>query len=120
MIRLRKIIASFLFVIFFFPITFQSIHIVWHHSHGYKCDHHLCHQKISDKDFHTDGENISEAEKACLLCEYQFSINDLPGISVFSLVIPVFTCIYSENAKEQQYKQVFSDKTPRAPPASVS
>lgn len=120
MIKLRKHIALLLFGIFFFPILFQLFHIVWHHSHGYKCEHTLCSQTITNTDFYSTGDNISENEKTCPICEYQFSINDLPKISFFNAVIPVFACTYNEVATQQQYKQVFSDKTPRAPPVLIS
>lgn len=120
MIKLRKHIALLLFGIFFFPILFQSFHIVWHHSHGYKCEHNLCSQTITNTCFHSNDKNVSEKEKTCPICEYQFSINDLPKISFFNAVIPVFACTYNEVATQQQYKQVFSDKTPRAPPVLIS
>lgn len=120
MIRVRKHIAFVLFGIFFFPILFQSIHVVWHHSHSYKCEHNLCSQTITNKDLHTNGENISEKEKTCSICAYQFAINDLPTISFFNPVIPIFICDYNEIATQHHYKQVFSDKTPRAPPVLIS
>ncbi|PKQ61892.1 hypothetical protein BZG01_18340 [Labilibaculum manganireducens] len=120
MIKLRKHIAFILFVIFFFPITFQSVHIVWHHAHGYKCEHHLCHAESSDKNSHTSTENLSEKENACPICEYQFSINNLPELSVIKSEIPVLAYSYNQVAAVQQYVQVFSNKTPRAPPILVS
>ncbi len=120
MIRIRKHIASFLFVIFFFPITFQPIHIVWHHSHGYNGKQYLTNKILSDKDPHTNQENISKEEKLCPIGEYQFSINDLPEFPVFRTEIPVFACNYNEIAIQQPYKQVFSDKIPRAPPVLIS
>lgn len=120
MIKLRKHIAFLLFGIFFFFILFQSVHIVWHHSHGYKCEHNQCFQTITNTDIHLYGENVSEKEKTCPICEYQLSINDLPKISFFNAVIPVFDCTYIEVVIQQQYKQVFSDKTPRAPPVLIS
>lgn len=120
MIKLRKHIAFILFGIFFFPILFQSVHIVWHHSNGYKSEHNHCFQPITNKGLYSNGENLSEKEKTCPICEYQFSINDLPKISLFKADIPVLAFIYIEATTKQQYKQVFSDKTPRAPPIFVS
>jgi len=118
--ELKKYIVFLLFGIFFFPILFQSIHIVWHHSHGHDGKHHVFNHETSDKGFHANRENISEEEETCPICEYQFSINDLPAISIFSLEIPVYPCIYNKIITRQQYKQVFSDKTPRAPPVLTS
>jgi len=120
LIRTRKHIAFLLFGIFFLPILFQSIHVVWHHSHAYKCEHNLCSQTITNKDLHTNGENVSEKEKICPICAYQFAINYLPTISYFKPFIPIFIYDYNEIATQQHYKQVFSDKTPRAPPVLIS
>jgi hypothetical protein len=120
LIRLRKHIALLLFGIFFFPIIYQTVHIVWHHSHGYTCEHNQCFQTITNKDLHLNGENISQKENTCPICEYQFSINDLPKISFFNAVIPEFSCVFNEIATQKQYKQVFTDKSPRAPPVLTS
>ena len=120
MIRLKKHIAFLLFGIFIFPIVFQSVHIVWHHSHVYKCAHNHGLQAASKTDFHSNGENVSEKQTTCPICEYQFSINELPNIATFNAVIPVFPYSYNEVATQQQYRQAFSDKTPRAPPVFVS
>ncbi len=116
MIKLRKHIAFLIFEIFLFPILFQSLHIIRHHSPDYKCEHNNCFQKIANTYFNSNGQNLSENEKTCLIREYQFSINDLPKISFFYAVISVFTYAYIEATIEQYYKQVFSDITPRAPP----
>ena len=120
MIRLRKHIAFLLFGIFFFPIIFQSIHIVWHHSHDYTNEQHLCLIETNDKDNFNKIENISQKEEICPICEYQFSLNNLPKISIFRTIIPKFTCSYIEIASQKQYKQVFRDKSSRAPPILIS
>jgi hypothetical protein len=120
LIRVRKHIAFLLFGIFFFPILFQSIHVVWHHSHTYKCEHNLCSQTITNNDIHTNGENVSEKEKTCPICAYQFAINDLSTISFFNPVIPIFICDYNEIATQHHYKKVYSDKSSRAPPVFIS
>ena len=120
MIKLRKHIALLLFGSFFFSIIFQSVHVIRHHSNTHKCEHNLCSQTLTNTDFHSNGENVLEREKTCPICEYQFSINDLPKISFFNAVIPVFVCTYNEVTTQQQYKPVFSDKTPRAPPVLIS
>lgn len=120
MIELRKHIAVLLFGVFYFPILLQPVHIVWHHSHGYKCEKNLCSHTIINKDLRSDGEKVSEKEKICPICEYQFSINDLAKISFFNPPIPAIACIYVEIAKQQPSKQEFSAKTPRAPPVFIS
>ena len=105
-----------LFGIFFFPITFQQVHIVWHHAHGYKGGHRDFSVELHDKGANKNTENISKKEKLCPIGEYQFSINDLPKLSFFSSKIPAIACIYNDIAALQQYKEVFSAKPPRAPP----
>ncbi|GEM_PF-1481409 len=116
LIKHRKHITFLIFGIFFFPIIFQSVHIVWHHSQGYKCQHYRCFSKIVNADSHSNTKNVSEKEKICPICEYRFSINDLPKIFLFNATIAGFSHIYVEIIKPQQYKRFFSDKTPRAPP----
>jgi len=118
LIRLRKHIALIIFGIFFFPILFQSVHIVWHQNH--KPEHHFCHHKDNDKESQTKYESISKNEEICLICEYKFPINDSPKVFFINSDIPAIACIYDEIDKQQQYKQVFSDKTPRAPPVRIS
>lgn len=120
MIRIRKHTALFLLGIFFFPIVFQSVHTVWHYSPTYNGEHTLYLHTITNKYLHTNGKNVSEKEKICPICTYQFAINNLPTISFFNPVIPTFTCDYNEIVTQQYYKQVISDKTPRAPPVFIS
>jgi len=120
LIRLRKHIAPLLFGIFFFPILFQSVHIVWHHSHNHNHEHHFCHHIDTAKESQTKYESIFKNEESCLICEYKFPINDSPKVFFINSDIPAIACIYDEIDKQQQYKQVFSDKTPRAPPVLIS
>ena len=98
----------------FIPILFQPVHVVWHFSIGHANEPHCCHFETSDKN--SCSESIQPEEVHCLLCEFEFSINDLPEISCPKIVIPVFVFIYNEIATQQYFKQVFTDKTPRAPP----
>jgi hypothetical protein len=119
-IHIRKHIAVFLLGIFCFPIIFQSVHIVWHHSHGYKQEYKICDKGTSEKTSYSFAKNISQKENICPICEYQFSINDLPKNSVFRTIIPEIACLLNEIAVQQQYNQIFSDKTPRAPPVVIS
>ncbi len=120
LIRLKKHIALLLLGIFFFSILIQSVHIVWHHSLIQKCEHYICHKKTPNKYLFTKQENVSEKEETCLICEYNFSINDSPKVFFLSTVIPAIASIFHEIYKQQQYIQVFSDKTPRAPPVLIS
>jgi hypothetical protein len=118
--RLRKHIAFILFGIFFFPILFQSIHIVWHHSNSFKCNHHQCYCEIIVKPVTRNTSNISKEEDHCPICEYEFSLNEIPQIFKFRSFIPILTFVYNEIAVHQKFQQVFSIKTPRAPPVLIS
>lgn len=101
-------------------MLYQSVHTVWHHPHLYKCDHEYAIQTIVDEDLQLSGENISENENGCPICEYQFSINDLPTASFISSVIPVYACLHSELTENNINKQACTIKSPRAPPVLFS
>ena len=116
----KKHIAAFVIAIFFFPIAFQSLHIVWHHSHDGKCERPVFLQKTFDAESAVNKKNISANKDACPICDYQFSILDVPEIACFSSVIPANARIRNEIATPQQYQHFFSDKTPRAPPVVIS
>ena len=120
MIHIRKHITFLLLGIFYFPIIFQSAHIVWHHSNGCKDEYQLCGKKTSNNTSCSFSKNISQKETICLICEYQFSINDLPKVPVFRPIIPEFTCSIHEIVTQQYNKQNFSEKSPRAPPVFIS
>jgi len=115
LIKLKKYIAFLLFGIFFFPIVFQSVHIVWHHAHGYKCNHNH-HHIIVEVNLHQDVEKISETEQICPICEFHFSINNVPKTSFFNSVIPVFAYLFNVTADNINYTQIYTFKSPRAPP----
>lgn len=120
MTRIKQHIAVLLFGIFFLPILFQYTHIIWHHFHCCKCKHNHCYQLLSEKDFNLNCETLSIKEKTCLICDYQFSISDLPGIFFFRSVVPIIACNYNEIVTEQQYKHVILNKSPRASPVYFS
>ena len=119
LMELRKHIAPFLFWIFFFPILFQSVHIVWHNSQTNKNEYRCCHTETCDTDSPDESENITQKEDVCQICEYQFSLNDLPGISIFRSIIPSFSYSLNVIAFQQDFKQGFTVKSPRAPPLFI-
>lgn len=119
MIKLKKHIALLLLGIFFFPIIFQSVHIVWHHPNGYKNQCRHCEKETAENTSYSFAKDVSQKENICPICEYQFSINDLPIISIFRTIIPEIACLFNEIAVQQQYNQIFSDKTPREPPVLI-
>lgn len=120
MIRQQKHIAIFLFGIFFFSITFQTLHIVWHHSHGYHDKHFVTLPETSNKFSLSNAATLSQKEEVCPICEYRFSINDLPQFPIYRSFVPVFACSFNEIATKQQYKHTFPVKSPRAPPVFIS
>lgn len=111
MAEIRKHIAPFLFVIFSFPITFQPLHVVWHHSHGYMGRQLYLHP--------FSGENsnyISQKAELCPIGEYQFSVNDLPELFFFDSFKLSFSQAFNEKEIQQKHKAVFTEEPSRAPP----
>lgn len=114
--RFNQHIAIILFGIFFFPIVFQSIHIVKHHSNVSNFEQHFCgHIEIEDL-YTASHEFYSFEDRSCLICDYQFSINDLPKVLYFGKEIPALKYTYIEIAVLKPFNQFSYDKTPRGPP----
>ncbi|WP_289055083.1 hypothetical protein [Carboxylicivirga marina] len=116
---LKKHIAILLFGTFFFPLAYQSWHLIKEHSPVSHCDSGCCHSKKSEKTYNikpgiNDG---SEKEETCPICEFHFSLNILPTAQNThsknklseSSNTELTACLYLE--------QVNSEKSPRAPPA---
>jgi hypothetical protein len=119
-IRLHKNIAVLLLGIFIFPITFQSFHIVWHQSHGYRSNLKWYHAEITKRPSQTDLKTAQQKDQPCSICEYQFSINDLPELTIFRSITPVIESSLNELEIQLPFQQTFSIKSPRAPPAIYS
>lgn len=115
LLEFKKHIAVILLGIFIFPITFQSIHIVWHHSH---CISHkaICHNAVDCHDYTGTAFIHSNSSNHCPICEYQFSINTLPDIPFFEAVISIIFVIYVILSVTKPHQEIFAVKTPRAPP----
>jgi len=116
LLELKKHIAVILLGIFIFPITFQSIHIVWHHSH---CISHnaTCHNVVDCHDYTGTAFIHSNSTNHCPICEYQLSINTLPDIPFFEAVIPIICRVFKVLSVTKPHQEVFVLKSPRAPPA---
>lgn len=114
--ELKKHIAVILLGIFIFPITFQSIHIVWHHSH---CISHnaTCHNAVDYHDYTGTAFHHSNSTDHCPICEYQLSINTLPDIPFFEAVIPIICGTFKVLSVTKPHQEVFALQSPRAPPA---
>jgi len=116
LIQIRTHISFFLFWIFFTPILFQSIHIVWHHSDAHQCEHHLCISEASDQMLKADDTQLSEKEEKCPICEYEFPINNIPKVSSYDASLPIFSSLYTKTLTQKQFIKVISKRNPRAPP----
>lgn len=115
MTKFYKHIAIFLIGIFVIPIVSQSIHILWHHSHSViVCNHTIY---LKNAGHHIGDTNIiNEKNKQCPICEYKFSINNLPVISVFGCSIPKINVSDNESEITQPTSCLVVTKSPRAPP----
>lgn len=117
MIKLNKHIAIVLLGIFIFPIFFQSIHIAYHNSHRYG--------NSSGEEGHFDHfesiKNIKvpllDSEEKCLICEYNFSINNIPEICFFEIHILKADMDYMDAVIHQFKPRILSKKSLRAPPS---
>ena len=115
--ELRKHIALYVFGIFIFPILFQPVHVIWHHSNETPvCT--SCH--VSDTGGQCanskDENSIDKQEKHCLVCSYEFSITQLPDFVIFECNIDIAEELPTETPISQPCKTVCRTKTPRAPP----
>ncbi|MDD2962313.1 MAG: hypothetical protein PHU33_00055 [Bacteroidales bacterium] len=119
MTTLQKHIALWLFGIFSFPILFQSGHTVLHHLHGYRHTQHqcmLCSTGRPDPTSCAFDEEGDHGEGVCPICEYQFSINQLPEATAFDPVVPMFFCNQCQSVVPSYYRPNHTTKSPRAPP----
>ncbi len=111
-------IAFVLLLGFIYPIAFQPFHIYTHkkqsselHEH---CNHHIVISNNSNEGYHLNESD--EAQQQCLICEYHFSVNELPLFFVFECSVPTFKHHYLQSVIAQIYQCVISFKSPRAPP----
>jgi hypothetical protein len=114
--KTNKHIAIVLLGIFTYPIFFQSIHIVWHHSHG--LNNSFVDRKYSEneKSFDNVIAHLSNTEVCCPFCEYKFSINNLSKSSLFECNIFKIDNNYIDIVINQFRPCIQSKKSPRAPP----
>jgi hypothetical protein len=105
----RKYIAIFLLWVFILPISFQPLHVIWHHSQ----EHHLTHHYLKKS-----NETFSTKEKHCPICDFKLLINCELKNYTFIFNVPAISCSYVKLEINNYFKEVFSYKTPRAPPFS--
>ncbi len=118
--KIHKHIAIGLLGIFIFPNIFQSLHIVWHHSHdccGSICKHeHKTHHDAYDLSQHKT-KFLGLAKSHCPICEYQFATNNLSIVQFFGVVVSISNTKYNETIAIQLHKQITRQTSPRAPPS---
>ncbi len=116
--KFKKHIVVFLLGIFVFPIIFQSIHIVWHHTHAVLHNENV--SIIENCNIHNNEiVLISDNIEHCAICEYEFSVNNVPNGFYFDTVLLFIKDLVNQNIVNKALQQIFSFKTPRAPPSSI-
>ncbi|MCU4158336.1 hypothetical protein J1N10_20345 [Carboxylicivirga sp. A043] len=122
MMWLKKHIALWLTGLFIFPILYQPLHVVLHHSsrhaHHHCCAHKHCQVHANPKQ--SNAIKVSSAEDTCPICDYHFATKDVANPPIERVAILVITNDYNDFATQQKYIQPFSNKSPRAPPASIN
>jgi len=115
LIKSFRNIALSLLVIFVYPIFFQPLHVVWHHSHGVECcgSHGTCQLDHSQKHI---GTHLEETTDDCPICKFEFSINNLPEKSVNKFHNQEFIFKFIETKVTEFVPPFLLLKTPRAPP----
>ena len=118
--RLKRHIACLLCGILIIPIAYQSVHKIWHHAHGYEYRVKPCHGHESGTASGTELWAGTQSYISCPVCEYKFSVNDLPKVYLFVTEITPLTSIETAREIRLFYQQYAFVRSPRAPPASVS
>lgn len=116
MIRIKKHIALILLGIFFFPIIFQSVHIVWHHSYSFQDDNISRLSSGKTKDVVIIGGSTVDQ---CPICNYKFAINKLPEFLIFSIFIVLINRRLNLSTIAQPHNQIITINPARAPPYLV-
>jgi len=107
-------------VIFIFPIVFQAIHIVWHHTHGYAKPHNVCHSFAPVKTAQSGASIEIQHDELCALCEYKISVNEVPKANAYRSIEPVSHQLSERLEIQLRFFPFYSAKSPRAPPASIA
>lgn len=117
--RTKQHIAAVLVGLLVFPIIFQSVHIVWHHSYDHSEIGGLSCCTGNGPDSCEDVSGISKNAGHCPICEFQFTVNILPDFSIQMAIIPIVTGTCHDIAPLKPHLQIVALKLPRAPPFLV-
>ena len=115
LMKFNKHIATLLLGLFISPIIFQSVHIVWHHSHSVADNHHVD-NVIDNQRLQGEAKSVLTEDNHCPICEYKFSIHNLPAIFVFEANLAIIKGIQNETAETLLHQEVYSTKSSRGPP----
>lgn len=116
--KAKRHIVIILLGIFFFPMTFQCLHIVWHQTHNFQNHFAFHYHGTTGKTGQHNATCLSQQIKHCPICEFQLTIDYTTAHFVYKTNIPVVIKHFSENTTEEDYQKVLLTKTPRAPPVS--
>ena len=111
--KLRKLSAFLLVLMYLFPLFYQPIHIYKHHIY---CDTDKCSiaSQTNSLDFRFQHE-----DKKCPICDYTSFIQHFSGINLFHCKINSVKFIYNESVTERLFSVFIVEKSQRAPPQSV-
>ena len=104
--------------IFIFPVLYQPVHIIQHHSHersDHSCEHHHHHHHTEKP---PDVTHVSNHEDDCYICEYEFVIKDLPGAYELANAPIQYHEVKTAPAVSYNNTPSFAQINPRAPPQS--
>ena len=93
--RLNQYIVWLLLLVFIMPLSYQSFHIIYHHSDN-DCENHDLHKLISISNS-KENSTINETEDECVICDYEFTICNFPETQpAFSILpnIPVIQVLF--------------------------
>jgi hypothetical protein len=105
--------------IFLFPVIFQSIHTAGHEKACCAEHENSCGTGLPQKDLQTNSIAEQSQEEQCPVCNYQFPVNKLPELSLYSSIVPVVTGLVCEIILPAAFRITFSTKSPRAPPSVI-
>lgn len=114
--KIKSYIVLVILGLFVFPVVFQSLHNIWHHSHCCQDEHLFCSDATIYRDFQKDRLSLPEKNNYCPICEYKFPINSLPDFLIIEIIIQIFIGNFTETIQKQPHQKLFTLKVPRAPP----
>jgi len=114
--HIKRHIAAVLAGLLVFPIIFQSVHTVRHHSLDRSASEGDVCCTGNEPDPCSDGSCLSNSTGDCPICEYQFTVNGLPDFTIHEAIIPAVTGFYHDVATAKPYLQPVALNSTRAPP----